>query len=281
MMRSHFSITLMNCKTAVSVKPFVRMKSVLPISWERPEKLPPHHPSKSGDLKKRADIDLTRFPHLFSESEELKTADENVKRIFSLRFQKQRVANQILKHDLADKVRSHKLDYTSREVKIALLTGAIRNLTQYVEPLRRKQVPGPIRTNMKEMIDMRKKHLRLLRQADYKLFEWILDELDLEFKPKPLVLERVERKQSMRKLTDQYCENVRNDRLAELRAEFEAKQIPFLEEKLAKLQWIRENESKYELPETVTEEDIENARKRLEELKLKRNENEKQLESSN
>ncbi|XP_039300312.1 28S ribosomal protein S15, mitochondrial-like [Nilaparvata lugens] len=131
------------------------------------------------------------------------------------------------------------------------------------------------------MIDMRKKHLRLLRQADYKLFEWILDELDLEFKPTPRPIERVERKQSMRKLTDQYCEKVRDDKLAELRAQFEAKQIPFLEEKLAKLEWIKENESKYKLPESVTDDDIENTRKRLEELKMKREEKETKIESSN
>jgi small subunit ribosomal protein S15 len=38
---------------------------------------------------------------------------------------------------------------------------------------------------LKEMIEKRKGRLNKLRAADYKRFEWLLEKLSLEYRPKP------------------------------------------------------------------------------------------------
>jgi len=38
---------------------------------------------------------------------------------------------------------------------------------------------------LKEMIEKRKSRLNKLRAADYKRFEWLLEKLKLEYRPKP------------------------------------------------------------------------------------------------
>lgn len=41
------------------------------------------------------------------------------------------------------------------------------------------------KADVKEIIEFRKKRLKLLRTLDYRRFEWLLETLDLLFKPAP------------------------------------------------------------------------------------------------
>lgn len=70
---------------------------------------------------------------------------------------------------------------------------------------------------LKELIDKRKKYLKNLRKTDYKKFEWVLEKLDIVYKPPPSEFRWVARKESLVKLTDKHCEKVKQDKLDALR----------------------------------------------------------------
>ena len=78
----------------------------------------------------------------------------------------------------------------------------------------------------------------------------------------------ITRKDSLRKLTDKYCEEVKQQRLDSYRASLEAQQLDFLRTKVQKLQWIRKEEEECGVKPTVTEKDIEQVLIQLKELEL-------------
>lgn len=79
--------------------------------------------------------------------------------------------------------------------------------------------------------------------------------------------ERVERKKSLRRLTSQWCNKVKEEKLAKYRIQLDSEKEEFLKDKLDKLQWIRKEEIECGTSPTITNADIDNARKQLEEWK--------------
>jgi small subunit ribosomal protein S15 len=65
---------------------------------------------------------------------------------------------------------------------VAQMTADIRNLQQIMEEYPRDK---RCKVQLKELIDVRKKWLKYLRCWDYKRFEWLLEKLDLVYKPPP------------------------------------------------------------------------------------------------
>lgn len=63
------------------------------------------------------------------------------------------------------------------------MTVDIRDLQNYMEknPQNKKA-----KVRLKEIIDKRKKLLKFIRTWDYKKFEWLLEKLNLIYKPQPL-----------------------------------------------------------------------------------------------
>lgn len=98
-------------------------KSDLKIKWVRPEKIPCIRPEKSGDLSGQPDIDKSLPRYEFRNSKELETADEAVRKIFSIEFGANGSKTNVYKQMLADEVRRHDFDDESIEVKIARWTG--------------------------------------------------------------------------------------------------------------------------------------------------------------
>jgi len=157
-------------------------------------------------------------------------------------------------------------------------------------PIRRSHLD---RTRLKELIEKRKKYLNQLRLKDYRKFEWLIEVLGILFQPFPeyvacrnIVLqylknsdligtsfnsfsrflkERVERKKSITRLTDMYCEAIRQKRLNEYKDDLDSQKIPFLEEKLATLRSIKGDEDSMNIPCSV-EKEIQDTVKRLEVL---------------
>lgn len=119
------------------------------------------------------------------------------------------------------------------------------------------------KVHLKELIDKRKRFLRYLRRWDYKRFEWALEKLDLVYKPYPSKFHWITRKDSLRKLTDLHCENIREERLKAYRKELEDQQIAFLERKLKNLELIRSEQVDLKIPVSVSEEAIKAARQQL------------------
>lgn len=133
---------------------------------------------------------------------------------------------------------------------------------------------GPYRRKLKwnavQMIRARMEMIRKLRETDYKQYEWLLERLDLQYKPKPdeenTIL--VARKEGLRRLTDAYCTDIRQQRLNEYRNELEAQQLPFLEQKLNNLIFIRNEQLDMKVNITITQEQIDETRERYEKLKV-------------
>lgn len=65
---------------------------------------------------------------------------------------------------------------------VARMTMIIRRLQQHIveHPHDRRN-----RVVLKELIEKRTKRLKELRASDYKCFEWVLENLDLVYKPRP------------------------------------------------------------------------------------------------
>ncbi|CAH1118449.1 unnamed protein product [Phaedon cochleariae] len=251
-------------------KTFVRnyaFKSDLKIKWVRPEVIPSYKPGKSGDLGGVPPIEKQQFMLDFKNSKELQTANENVKKLFTLEFAPKKFTNRIYFSSLIEQVKRHDYDVGSIEVKMAKWTGVIRAFQDIMErfPTNRR-----LKVKLKELIDKRKKHLKYLRRWDYKKFEWLLATLNLEYKPHPPKYHSITRKESLQKLTDKYCEDIVQSRLKQYHSQLEIEQIAFLEEKIRTLAFIRDEEKHCGVQHTVTEEEIDEIRKQLDELKQKR-----------
>nr|CAI5870429.1 unnamed protein product [Callosobruchus analis] len=242
-------------------------KSDLKIKWVRPQKIPCFKPEKTGDLEGVPQIDKEHVILDFKESKELSTADNNVKKLFSLEFAPHKHTNRLYIHEFVDKVKRHEYDIASIEVKIAKWTGVIRALQECMERFPRNK---KLKVFLKELIDKRKKHLKYLRRWDYKRFEWLLERMNMVYKPPPNEFHWVTRKESLRKLTDQHCEKIRTERINQYKQQLENEQPAFLEEKIRTLQFIRNEQKECGAEVTVTQEEIDGCRKLLEDLKLKR-----------
>ncbi|CAG2057609.1 unnamed protein product [Timema podura] len=204
-------------------------KSNLKIKWIRPEKIPCQKPEKSGDLQKIGDVDSKGFPLQFSDSQELLDADEMVKKMFSLGFLPRKYSTQVLRHEMVCTVQRHHLDFGSMESRIASMTSIIRNWQELYEQFPRNK---KLNVRLKELIDKRKKFLKYLRRWDYKRYEWLLSKLDVVYHPPPNEFRRVTRKESLCKLTDKYCNDLKEQRLKQYKATLESQQIEFLRDKI-------------------------------------------------
>lgn len=144
-------------------------------------------------------------------------------------------------------------------------------MQEYMEQFPRNKIE---KVKLKITIDKRKKMLRYLRKWDYKRFEWLLEKLNLVFKPYPDHFHWITRKESLQKLTKIHCESLRQDRLAAYKKELESKQLDFLADKMKNLEFIRKEQMECRVPVTVATEEIQKVKKEYEELKKKREEEE-------
>lgn len=117
------------------------------------------------------------------------------------------------------------------------------------------------------MIDKRKKQLKYLRRWDYKRYEWLLENLNIIYKPSPTEVLTVTRKDSLRKLTQIYCDGIKQERLVAYKLQLESEQMAFLEEKMQALKFIRDEQMECDVKVTVTQKEIDDVEKQLEEFK--------------
>ncbi|KAJ9579932.1 hypothetical protein L9F63_004405 [Diploptera punctata] len=249
-------------------------KSDLKIKWVRPPKIPCFKPEKSGDLEQLPQVDEKQLPSEFLESQELKTADDTVKKLFTIEFGPRNSSTRAAKKSLISRVQRHHLDVGSMETRIAKMTGAIRSMQQIMEDSPRSK---HIKVQLKELIERRKKFLKYLRRWDYKRFEWVLEKLNLVYKSPPSHFHWITRKDSLRKLTDKHCEDVKKERLAAYKASLDAQKIDFLREKIEKLQWIRKEEEECGVEPTILQEEIEKVIMQLKKIEMSKQEKTKSV----
>ncbi|XP_037950597.1 28S ribosomal protein S15, mitochondrial-like [Teleopsis dalmanni] len=240
-------------------------KSDLKIKWVRPEKISCIKPEKSGDCTKLPPLNPQEYIPEFQNSKELENADPIVQSIFQMGNCEHHYTSRHHRLTMIKEVQRHSLDYGSMEAKLARMTGRIRSLQEYMEKFPRDKKKKVI---LKELIDKRKKFLKYLRRWDYARFEWILEKLDLVYKPPPEYFHWITRKESLQKLTNTYCENIKEARLEEYRKKLEDEQIPFLEEAIKQLSKARQDQIDCDVPITITEEKINEMKIDLENLKV-------------
>lgn len=243
-------------------------KSDLKIKWVRPEKIPCTKPEKSGDLGKLPSINEKELLLGFKNSKELQNADPVIQALFQLDNNPLAETSRYLRDQMIKEVQRHPLDYGSMEAKLARMTARIRGMQEQLDKFPRNV---KLKVALKELIDKRKKFLKYLRRWDYRRFEWMLEKLDLVYKPPPTEFHWVTRRESLQKLTDAHCEQIKEDRLAEYRKVLNEQKIPFLEDAIKKMEFVRKEQIDLEIPVTVTEEQIADFKRELEFLKSERN----------
>lgn len=243
-------------------------KSDLKIKWVRPEKISFFKQAKTGDLNSfPKNIDKTQPLLMFRESKELETANELVKKLFSLEFAPQRLTNQVYRNEVIEKVKRHEMDTASAEVKIAKWTAIIHAQQQAMDRFPKNK---RMKVALKELIDKRKKQMKYLRRWDYKRFEWLLEALNIVYKPPPSEFRWVARKESLVKLTNKYCEETKQKKLDEYRKLLEDQQPAFLQEKLRLLEFVRDEQKECGAKVTIKQEEIDEVKKELDDLLEKR-----------
>lgn len=125
-----------------------------------------------------------------------------------------------------------------------------------------------IRSRMIERMEL----LTELRRVDYRQYEWILERMDLQYKPKPHKENEImiARKEGLRQLTDAYCADLKAKKLDDYRKELHAQKLPYLEQKIKNLQYIRSEQRLLALPVTITTQQIDEVQKQLDALVAER-----------
>ncbi|XP_055702294.1 28S ribosomal protein S15, mitochondrial [Phlebotomus papatasi] len=242
---------------------FVRhyaFKPELPIKWVRPEKICCTRPEKSGDMAPSPPVDLSLPVTEYRDCKSLEEADETVKKLFSLESFPGKKTGHHLRNIMREEVQRHPLDVGSMEALIADQTARIRRLQEIFAAHPRNRV---LKVYLKELIDKRKCFLKYMRRWDYRRFEWLLEKLDIVYKAHPAEYVLVGRKYAIRKLTDSHCNEIRENKLEDYRKELESQQVEFLEKKIKNLEFIKKEQETLKLPQTVTEEQINQARQKL------------------
>merc|ERR1712080_632733 len=178
-----------------------------------------------------------------------------------------------LSSEVVKSIQRHPRDFTSPEVRIAMQTVKIRNLQHYLI----QQYPyknQPLKHVLTHAVSARRKKLAFLRENDYKKYEWLLEKLNLLYKPMPYdrpegvkqEKENIARKASVERLTDLWCEELQNHRMKAYKNQLEKQQPDFLRKKAEKLKEIIEKETKLGLEPTVLESEVLDCLKEAEEI---------------
>jgi len=265
-------------------KPGVSEKTLpIHVKWDRPEWIETVNPDISGDVGGLDhfglnSLDMSKPPVKLEKSKALETASEDVKRVLSLEFARRKDVIDKISQDILKSVQRHPRDYDSLEVKITIATIKIRNLQHELIQLYPYK-NQPVKHVLTHKISSRRKMLGILREQDYRKYEWLLEKLNLLYKPMPHdapdgVLgqkENIARKASIEKLTDLWCDELRRHKLKAFQRQLEAEQPHFLRKKAEKLINILKEEEELGLELTVTEKEIAECLEKADEIELKLN----------
>ncbi|CAF0801885.1 unnamed protein product [Rotaria sordida] len=136
---------------------------------------------ETGDIDPYPNFDLSKILRPgFENSEELKTADDVVKHVFTLEYATRAEIQQYYSDYLVKVVQRHPLDQSSYEVLIAKLTARIRMHIKYgdIDPRRISR-----RNVVSKLQMMRNFLLNKLMHADYDVYEWVKKVLRIEHTP--------------------------------------------------------------------------------------------------
>lgn len=211
----------------------------LPFPWYRRPRFNTYE--SSGDIAKIIDVNPSWPKPDFEFSDELKSADESTRKMFTCETATKQEAIEAYRRQVLKKVQQHPLDFSSPEVEIALRTIRIQALYQHVGD-KKKETRGKV--FLWRAIHKRNQRLKELRRIDYPRFEWLCEVLQLEFVPRPMgiKLERYTKKWDLRRLTREYCQKMIKEKKDAFHNELKSQQEDFMKEKAEILAWIEEEE---------------------------------------
>jgi len=195
-----------------------------------------------------APMDKTQPKLAFEEVGTLESADENVKKIFSLAFGTASDANQKRLDLVVKTVQEHPADVRSYEVKIARQTLQIRNQANHLLQFRKDKIA---KVYLNKKIGKRGKTLRILRNTDKEKFDWLCAELDITYTP-PLEFRygKIPSKRAMRrKIAREKFFEIKHQKLQDFQAKLDQTKIEFAEKKAAELALIKEELKAFDITE--------------------------------
>jgi small subunit ribosomal protein S15 len=240
-----------------------------PVRWVQPAHVYRGNPGAdgSGDMGLFPEPDISRPKPMFSGIKAFDEAPPEVQRILSLEMGRRKEAVSVVKEDFRLMTAEHKHDFKSNEVIIAGLTVKIRNAQKKLAELAaRGHRNQAAKVGLKTFVDRRRAQLGHLRSVDYKKFEWLLEKLDIVYKPRPYTYECVIRRKHTERLVNLWCDEQRTSKLQSLKEEFERDQPRFLREKAETLSLIMKQEQELGVPSTVTQDDIDKCAAQAEQL---------------
>lgn len=223
------------------------------VKYVRPKPVTFDDFKRTGDLGIEHGVQPTDYPKFYAQSKELEDANELVKRAFTLYYLPRKETVRARGEKIMGKVKRHQHDRGSPEVTIASLTNEIHQLKEIYE---KNPTDKTMKVFLNEIISIRGKWLTHLRKWDYKRFEWVLEQLNLIYKPIPTVSKVSGRRDAMRILTDRYCEDYRQQQLDAYRRELDDRKPEFYERKARVLWEILQEEEKHGISPSVTRDDI-------------------------
>jgi len=252
-----------------------------PVPWREPQQVERFMPGEhgSGDLGNvQSLVDESHLeksqPRLdYESSKELLKSPVEVKRVLSLEFGRNKDIVSKIRHELILKVQEHPLDVSSLPVNIARMTVEIRNhqaaITQLHErPTGRKRNQAR-KHDLDVLISHRRKMLSYLRERDYQKFEWLLETLNIVYKPRPMEnWESIERRKHQDRLTDLWCDELRTHRLQTFKQTLEKRQPEFLRRKAKLLRELLDEEIKHGESPSVSESEIDEILKNADSIEL-------------
>lgn len=209
----------------------------LPFEWSYPA--PTDVISKSGDLVSDTGPTDPAMPLPgFELSDELETASLEVKRVFSLQLASMRQIHEAKKHRLVKLCQRHPYDFDSLEFKIAHKTFLVRKLKElhHMKPKRRD-----LKDALVKAIERRNKVLKHLYRYDRERFCSVACALQITYTPAPLqhITLPATKKGDLRRLTSEYCDRMKQDKMSAFHDKLKAEQVAFLKERDCAEQWIR------------------------------------------
>lgn len=239
------------------------------MQWSKPQRMETCNPAISGDIggiEHFGEVDRSQPPLELEGSEALKDVEEEVRKILSLEFSRNKDVINKLRRGVVKSVQRHKLDENSLEVKIATLTVKIRNYQKILIDLYPYK-NQPLKHDLTYKIAMRRKLIDLLREQDYRKYEWLLERLNLFYKPVPKYDHvEISRKASIERLTDLWCDELKKHRIEKYKRALQEEQPKFLRNKAEKLKHIMNEEKDLGLEQTVFQSDVDECLVRAEEI---------------
>jgi len=205
--------------------------------------------------------------------------EDDVRKILSLEYHRNRDVLNKLRQNVVKSVQRHKLDNNSLEVRIAILTVKIRNYQKVLRDLYPYK-NQPLKHDLTFKIALRRKLIEKLRTEDYRKYEWLLERLNLFYKPVPHYDHvEISRKASIERLTDIWCDELKQHRIEKYKRNLQEQQPTFLREKADKLRHIMQEENELGLEQTVHQSDIDECLRRAEEIEKLLQETERRQEN--